>query len=247
MYYEQSFTVDSREVDLTGRARPSAVMGYLQEAATRAALALGVSAPEVLEKYHARWLVVRAWYRLDEPVSWNDTVTIRTWHRGGRLASSYRDFDLHRDGRPIGEAVTLWALSDVDSGKLVPMGHLPEYQGTDGGELCKAVSLHKLRLPVDLPDREERPLRYSDTDYNGHVNNNRYADFACDALHLEMRLPGRFVRECRLSYLDQCMAGERLTLETGEQEGTLYARGLGPAGDERFTCSFTLGEGNSTR
>lgn len=243
MYYEQSLPVDSREVDLTGRARPSAVMGYLQEAATGAGLALGVSAPEVLEKYHARWLVVRAWYRLDEPLDWNDTVTVRTWHRGGRLASSYRDFDLVRDGRQIGEAVTLWVLSDVDSGKLVPMGHLPEYQGTDGGELCKAISLHKLRLPQNLPDREERPLRYSDTDYNGHVNNNRYADFACDALHLEALLPGRFVRECRLSYLDQCMAGERLTLETGEQDGALYARGLGPAGDERFACSVTLGEG----
>ena len=123
------------------------------------------------------------------------------------------------------------------------MGHLPEYQGTDGGELCKAVSLHKLRLPVDLPDREERPLRYSDTDYNGHVNNNRYADFACDALHLEALLPGCFVRECKISFVNQCMAGEKLTLETGGQDGTLYARGLGPAGDERFTCSFTLGEG----
>lgn len=243
MYYEQSFTVDSREVDLTGRARPSAVMGYLQEAATRAGMAIGVSAPEVREKYHARWLVVRAWYRLNEPLNWNDTITIRTWHRGGRLASSYRDFDLYRDGCLIGEALTLWVLSDVDSGKLVPMGHLPEYQGTDGGELCKAISLHKLRLPADLPHREERHLRYSDTDYNGHVNNNRYADFACDALHLEALLPGNFVRECRLNFLDQCMAGEKLTLETGEQDGALYARGLGPAGDERFTCSVTLGEG----
>ena len=242
MYYEQSFTVDSREVDLTGRARPSAVLGYLQEAATRAGMALGVSSPEVLEKYHARWLVVRAWYRLDEPLNWNDTITIRTWHRGGRLASSYRDFDLYRDGQPVGEAVTLWVLSDVDSGKLVPMGHLPEYQDSGGGELCKGISLHKLRLPAGLPNREERPLRYSDTDYNGHVNNNRYADFACDALHLEALLPGRFVRECRLSYLDQCMAGERLTLETGEQDGALYARGLGPEGDERFACSLTLGD-----
>ena len=36
--YEQTFTVDSRDVDLTGCARPSAILGYLQEAATMAAL-----------------------------------------------------------------------------------------------------------------------------------------------------------------------------------------------------------------
>lgn len=240
MYYEQSFTVDSREVDLTGRARPSAVLGYLQEAATMAALSLGLSGPEVLEKYHARWLVARTFYRLDEPLNWNDAFTVRTWHRGGRLASSYRDFDLYRDGARIGEAVTLWVLSDADTGRLVPMGGMEEYRGTDGGGLCKRITLHKLRLPAALPDREERRLRYSDTDINRHVNNNRYADFACDALGLERRLPGHFVRTCQVSYLDQCLAGERLTLETGAEGGVLYARGLGPTGDGRFACSFTL-------
>lgn len=244
MYYEQSFTVDSREVDLTGRARPSAVLGYLQEAATMAALSLGLSGPEALEKYHARWLLARAFYRLDRPLGWNDTFTVRTWHRGGRLASSYRDFDLLLDGARAGEAVTLWVLADADTGKLLPLEGMAEYQGTDGGELCKKLTLHKLRLPAALPEREERRLRYSDTDANGHVNNNRYADFACDALGMEKRLPGHFVRTCQISYLNQCLAGERLTLEAGAGEGgVLFARGLGPAGDGRFACSFALEEG----
>ena len=42
-------------------------------------------------------------------------------------------------------------------------------------------------------------MRYSDTDINGHVNNTRYADFACDALQagapgpepLSVRAPDR--------------------------------------------------------
>ncbi len=35
-----------------------------------------------------------------------------------------------------------------------------------------------------------RLLHYSDTDLNGHVNNNRYADFACDAMEIEIWAPG---------------------------------------------------------
>lgn len=240
--YEQDFTVDSREVDLTGCARPSAVLGYLQEAATIAALKLHVSGPETLEKYHCFWMIARMWVRLDEPLRWNERFTVRTWHRGGRGASTYRDFDLLRDGRPIGEAVSMWVLADADTYKLLNLSRLEEFQNTDGGALCKERKLHRLRLPQPMTGREERPMRYSDTDINAHVNNSRYADFACDALHLERLLTGRFVHEFQIGYLNQCRAGETVLLETACQEEIHYVRGSGSGGDTRFECSFRLKE-----
>lgn len=240
--HEQRFTVDSRDVDLTGCARPSAVLGYLQEAATIAALALGASGPEVLRKYHCIWMIARMWLHLDEPLAWNETFTIRTWHRGAQGASSYRDFDLLRDGKPIGEAVSTWVLADADSYKLMAMDQLAEFRGTDGGALCKERRLHGLKLPKVMTGREERPMRYSDTDINAHVNNSRYADFACDALHLERHLPGRYVGELQIGYLNQCRAGETLTVETACEGGAYYARGLGPDGERRFHCAIRLGE-----
>lgn len=240
--YEQDFTVDSRQVDLTGCARPSAVLGCLQEAATVAALRLGVSGPETLEKYHCFWMIVRMWVRLDEPLRWNETFTVRTWHRGGRGVSSYRDFDLLRDGKPIGEAVSTWVLADADTYRLLRMDRLVEFQGTDGGALCKAKTLHRFSLPPVMTGSEARPMRYSDTDINGHVNNSRYADFACDALHLERLLPGRFVHEFQIGYLNQCRAGETITVETAGADGVRFARGLGPDGDGRFEFTLRLEE-----
>lgn len=239
--YEQDFVVDSRAVDLTGCARPSAILGFLQEAATAAALKLHASTPEMWKKYHCIWMVARTWYRLDRPLRWNEGFTVRTWHRGAKAASTYRDYDLLQNGVPIGEGTSLWVLVDPDTGKLLPMAGLEEFQGTDGGELCKTKTLHKLKLPP-LPAWEERAMGYSDTDINGHVNNSRYADFACDALHLEKQLPGHFVQEVRIGYLDQCRAGETLRIETGQADGVLYARGCGPVGDARFSCAVTLGE-----
>lgn len=240
--HEQRFTVDSRDVDLTGCARPSAVLGYLQEAATMAALALGASGPEVLRKYHCIWMIARMWLHLDEPLAWNETFAIRTWHRGAQGASSYRDFDLLRDGKPIGEAVSTWVLADADSYKLMAMDQLAEFRGTDGGALCKERRLHGLKLPKVMTGREERPMRYSDTDINAHVNNSRYADFACDALHLERHLPGRYVSELQIGYLNQCRAGETITVETACEDAVYYARGLGPGGEGRFRCVIRLGE-----
>lgn len=238
--HEQDFIIDSRTVDLTGCARPSAILGFLQEAATAAALKLHASTPEMWKKYHCIWMVARTWYRLDRPLRWNERFTVRTWHRGAKGASTYRDYDLYRDGRPIGEAVSLWVMADPDTGKLFHMSRLEEFRDTDGGELCKTRALHKLRLPP-LPRQEGRSMGYSDTDINGHVNNSRYADFACDALHLERLLPGHFIEEMQIGYVDQCRAGECLQIHTGEADGVLFAQGCGPAGDARFRCALKLG------
>ena len=120
-YLDFDWTVDSRAVDMFNQCRPSAMLGYLQEAATLAALDLGASGPQVLEKYNCLWMVSKSWLELDQPLRWNERFTVRTWHRGAQGASSYRDFDILRDGKAIGQAVTLWVLVDVDSHKLFRM------------------------------------------------------------------------------------------------------------------------------
>ena len=56
-FFEYEMTVDSRDVDGWGRCRPSAVLGYLQEAATLAAEDGGFGREKTLE-YHAFWMPV---------------------------------------------------------------------------------------------------------------------------------------------------------------------------------------------
>ena len=240
VYYDMECRVDSRDVDLFNQCRPSAVLGLLQEAATRAALALGVSGPEVREKYGCLWMVTRNWVELDAPLRWNDRLTIRTWHRGASGVSSYRDFDLYRDGKPIGQGVSVWVLVEADSHKLFRMKNLTEFNGTDGGELKKSIRLHRVVMPEQFDERHRRDMRYSDTDINGHVNNIHYADFACDALHLEKLGQGHFVRSFQIGYISECRAGETVWVDTAVRGTELYARGEGEDGAERFDCSLTL-------
>ena len=131
-------------------------------------------------------------------------------------------------------------MVDVDSHKLFRMRDLAEFQGTDGGELCKDIKLHRVKLPQVFDGREERAMRYSDTDINGHVNNVHYADFACDALHLERHGQGKFVRTVQIDYVGECHAGETVAIDTAVQGDELFARGLGQEGDERFGVCLGL-------
>ena len=241
-FYQMDYRVDSRDVDLFNQCRPSAVLGFLQEAATRAALELEVSGPEILEKYNCLWMVTRNWVELDAPLRWNDLITVKTWHRGASGASSYRDFDLFRDGKPIGQGVSVWVMVDADEHRLFRMKNLTEFHGTDGGALCKSVKLRRPAMPAAFDGRVRRELGYSDTDINGHVNNARYADFACDSLHLERLGRGKFVRSFQIGYISECQAGEALEVDTAVQGNQLFARGQGETGDERFDFTLTLAD-----
>lgn len=238
--WELEYRVDSRDIDMFRQCRPSALLGILQEAATQAAAALHISGPEALEKYNALWMVTRTWVELDKPIRWDDRLTVHTWHRGAAAASSYRDFDIIRAGETIGRGVMLWVLADADQRRLLRMKDLTEFHGTDGGARNRTIRLRRPQMPAQFDGRSLREMRYSDTDINGHINNIHYADFACDALHLERYGKGKYVRSIQLDYVSECMAGETVTIDTAVEGDHLYARGVGGDGAERFLCALTL-------
>ena len=240
--YEREYRVDSRETDPWYNCRPSGVLGFLQEAATAAACALHASRDEMLDKYNAFWMLARVWSRREEPLKWGERLRIRTWHRGGRGASSYRDFDLFVNDAPVGEAVSLWVLANAQTHKLVRMAGIEEFQGTDGGALCKTRLLNKVRMPPDMTCAGTRSFRYSDLDVNGHVNNVRYADIVCDALHLERMGAERFVSSLQVGYQAECRVGETVDLTTGSDGGAQYVHGADGAGKTRFDAMLTLSD-----
>ena len=240
VYYETTFRVGAGETGIYYQCRPSGVLSLLQEAATQAACEIQVSGPEIMERYSAIWMVARMWYRLERPLMWDDKVTIRTWHRANKGPALYRDFDLLVDGRPVGEAVSTWVLADVESRRLLRMSGLMEIESTGGGELCKDMTLSKIRMPEDMELIERRRFHYSDTDANGHVNNVRYADIIGDAARLETHLADHFVSELQVGYLKECQAGERLDVYAGWQENNCWVRGADEAGQSRFDGLLTL-------
>ncbi len=241
-FFEHHIRLSGLDVDGRGHCKASALLDHLQNAATLAAEEGGFSREMLIERYGAFWMLARSWYRLSRPLEFEDRLTIRTWHRGSRGALMYRDYDILANGQPVGESVSAWVLASVDAHKLLRLGSITELAGTGGGELCKTMTLAKLRRPDALRTAERRPMRYSDCDINGHVNNTRYADFACDALHMEDLPGGRFLAEMQIGYLAECRPGEVLQIQTGGQGDSRYVCGVDESGKSRFESALFFGE-----
>lgn len=240
MFYEDTYLVGARDTDPFNCCRPSSVLNFLQEAATLAAAQLHVSRDEIVEKYNCFWMLVRMWYRLDRPLRWNEELTVKTWHRGGKSAAMYRDFDLYSNGEQIGEAVSTWVLADLNTHKLKRLSEIGEFKLTTGGDLCKDIILRRSPMPQEMKQVENRLLHYSDCDVNGHVNNVRYADFACDAVGMEKIGEDKFVSSFHISYLKECLPGETISLSAGQLDGAWCVRGTDAEGADRFETTMVL-------
>lgn len=239
--FRKEFLVDSRSVDMFDQCHPSALLGFLQEAATGAVVQLGISSYDAMEKYHAIWMLARTGYWLERPLHWDERITVETWHRGGKGASTYRDYDIFdAGGTRIGEATSIWVLADADTFQLLRVGDMKEFDGTDGGKKCKKLKLTKLHMPDGMKLEERRLLRYSETDINSHINNTHYADYAADALHLERLEKGNYISSLRIGFLSQCQPGERVDLYTAWDGACGYVHGTDLGGKERFDAAITL-------
>ena len=241
--YRHTAMIDSRDVDGLGCCRASALMGHMQEAATMAAESGGFGRDVLMEHHRGFWMLTRMWYRLERPLHWGEKLTVHTWHRAAKGVVSYRDYDLYVGEEYVGEGVSAWVLASADDHKLMRLNGVTEMATTDGGELCKSKLLSKLKAPEELQQTDRRLTRYSDTDINGHVNNTRYADFACDALRMDKLPKEKFLAEMQIGYLAECQAGEELDVLSGVQEdGSTYICGNDAQGKARFEASLLFRE-----
>lgn len=240
VWYEYKTRIDTRDVDGRSRCRPSALLGYLQEAATLAAESRGFGREVLLTGYGAFWMLARLWYKLERPLRWGEELSVHTWHRGGKGASMYRDFDLYVDGAYVGQAVSVWVLVRLEDRKMLRLSGIPELEGTSGGERNKDIQLSRLSVPEGLEPVEKRLMRYSDTDINGHVNNTRYADFACDAIRADRLPEDVFVAGMQIGYSAECRPGEVIDLLAVREEDGCFVHGIDETGKSRFDVQIFL-------
>lgn len=234
----KDYRIGSGETDLFALCRPSALLGFLQDAATVHAELIGLSREDLIARHGALWVLSRIRYELGRPLRSGETVTVQTWPSKASGALIWRDFDLFVGGEIVGEAFSGWVVLDI--GARRPMRPSVVYGGFDGVPLekCKDRVLSRLRPEAEVEQAGVRPVRYSDLDINGHLNNVRYADIACDAAGFE-RISGRFAAAMQINFLSECLPGDEIGMETSRAGEKVFVSGA-CAGSRRFEAEMLL-------
>lgn len=186
------------DLDPSGRVRLDAIARLLQDVAIDDVQETGWGTPEHL------WFVRRIRVEIDRPFLEDREIELVTWCSGLAALSAGRRWSLAGDRGGRAEVDSVWIHLDAEQRPARIDGFDVYGESADG----RRVST-KLELPEPPADASAQPwpLRASDLDLHGHVNNSVYWQAVEDAL-ADLHLP--LVAE--LDFREPVDAGDELEL-----------------------------------
>jgi acyl-ACP thioesterase len=179
-------TPSSSVVDTAKSLRVSTAFDYFQDIAGLHADNLGAGIDHIKEAFGVAWILMRIRLEVNRMPHLEEPVIVETWPQPPKVRYD-RDYLIktEKDGEVLAKAVSSWILMDLAAHDIAK-GKLFEYT-YDIRESERAIGHKLLQLKAPGPPAPviEHPVRYSDIDYNLHVNNARYIDFIMDSYPLQ--------------------------------------------------------------
>ncbi|MBR4888342.1 MAG: hypothetical protein IKU17_04275 [Clostridia bacterium] len=226
--WQEDFTVSSFDAGPNRTLKLSRLLLWLQETAERHLKVFGMGY-EALHEAGLVFLTARTWLKVHRMPRFGETISIVTRPCGTQKAQFLRGYEIYAGEELCAEAVQTSVAANPQSHKIL---HPREFDRFGFDPACggkPALIPPKLKMP-ELPVIGERVIRYSDLDYNNHLNNAVYADFLPD--HLPGGMEGRRITELQINYINESFLGDTLTMHGSveEEKFTMYgnnARGRG--------------------
>ena len=235
MIYSENFGVRWHETDLNRLGRPSALLTILQETANHQLHAANMDLDTLRDEKRVGFILSRIAAKVYSPLRAYETVAAQTWVCPSRGLNFERCFRVLRGGESVAESWSSWGLLSLDERKLLPVDAL-DFPVTPEEKLLPSGIPLRFRTPPasEMEPVGKRAIRYSDLDYNGHMNNTKYpdmlADFLPDPTHV-------WVNGFSLSFLQEAKFGGELSVYRAPWQS--------PAGEGGFLFRTGDEEGNT--
>lgn len=205
--------IRSYEVDKDNRLTLERLVNFAQDIAMAQGEDLGVGQRH-LQEHNLAWVIVKFDIHLDRYPVYNEEIHISTQPVGFHKLTADRKFWFSdKDENCIGTIASQWVMLDLNKGRMKPIpAFYPEKYGFDFSQNEK-IEYEKIQLPESWDAESEEVVKYSDLDFNNHVNNGRYLRWMMDAVpagHME----GYGIRRLQVSYKKEARLGERVAIRT---------------------------------
>ena len=216
MKFEAKFTVNSHLCDAHEIARPTALMTFMQEAANLQVREYGPQSQELREAGQA-FVLSRFGASFYEPLYAYNSYTMQSWACESRGFSFLRCHRLLDGERVLAEAVSVWALLDIENKK--PLRTSEYHPNFDTDEMLPYDLPARIRiLPEQLKLAGEHTVKMSETDINRHMNNTVYADMLSNFLDMSSQRVARL----NINYFNEAPLGECLKVYLEKVSSDLY-------------------------
>ena len=238
MKYTEKYKVRWHDTDASRKVRPSGVLVYMQETANRQFMSVGRDLDGERDKNGVGFILSKISLDFYKPIYSYEVIDVETFTCESRGFSFNRGFRILREGEEIARGASVWALIDVNEGKLI---RVSDYSvGFENGPMPATESPLRIKMPPaeSFAFVGKRRIVYSDIDYNMHMNNTHYPDMLCDFMELSdtERICGM-----SLSYLHEAAFGDELEVLCAKVDGNYFFKTVGKEGKICLEAQVRLG------
>jgi medium-chain acyl-[acyl-carrier-protein] hydrolase len=239
---EKEYKIHVYETGPDGKLNLFSLFDFLQDIASEHAVRLGFGRDDLMKENHF-WVLSRIYAVISIWPKWEDTIVIRTWHKGTDKLFGMRDFEaFFPDGRPIASAASSWLIVDRSTKKI----QRPDKILTDLFPVPPKNALPrnaaKLEQAVEdgiiLPDFR---VKISDLDINLHTNNVRYLKWVTDTYDLDFSMKN-VIWSAEINYLAESVYNDEITIRksVGKDDKTLFDHSIFRKNDNKELCRIRL-------
>lgn len=147
------------------------------------------------------WILTDWYIEIEAYPKYGEKLMARTWSQTTTTTfGCSRDFELYADDRLCIKATTRWVLLNLQTGKPTPIpAELFDRYGSENKSVFESPRLPKNILPKTFSSETKLQLRRNDIDFNNHVHNLTYLDFAMEAIPEDLYKNHKFTN-IRMSY-----------------------------------------------
>lgn len=185
-FWAKTYPIAYYEMDFNHTIKPSALLNFLQDMATKNAEMLGFGPSFVFANNYA-WFLIKYHMEFDEYPCALDEIVIKTEARGYSKLIANRDFEIWTtDNKRLGRIASNWMLIDLSTKRPLNLSKtidfMPNYEKKETD-----LEFNKLFTPEKIDYEKTFEIRYDDIDVNQHVNNANYIVWAFETLPYEFR------------------------------------------------------------
>jgi len=229
--HSQNSRISTADAGPNMQIRLSALLGLMQDAASRHASILGVGY-EQLAPIHRTFVLSRLELVIEQPLPvWGQEIRLETWPRKLDRMLAYRDFKITISGcsSPFLKATSAWLLVDTQLRKPARPHEALLNIEKHSENVIHESSPERIQARDDLEVVGIRHAYPSDLDPNRHVNNTRYFDWITDAVYAWKQSDVN-VQQLSIHFIREIQLGEEVLIsikQTGANEFQVQGSGNG--------------------
>ncbi|MDP4117149.1 MAG: thioesterase [Bacteroidota bacterium] len=222
--WEEKVKVRALDVDTYNRFKLSSVFSYLTDISAAAAENINVGFHHLRDNnlfWALSWVKVKI---LNYP-KYEDEIKIKTWHKGYNRLFAMRDllfFD--NSNNAFCKVTTAWLIVQLDNRKILPPAYLDIPAESQNKEDALTELPRKMPAGMDMKNVYNRAIRFSDVDFNKHVNNATYINFILDA-YPHTFFEKNNIKTFEISFNSEISAGDEIVIRSnypGNENSSLH-------------------------